>query len=139
MYIKRKTFSDKKKKRINLDSQLIGDSFEIKPLSIDLGRSRANKLDKQGKSDSEIIKGAAKYGTIGGALGRGTTSALTAIPVLGLVGVTGTKNLAKGAAISGAIGAGLGAAIGRGEAKRDTKDRLRRRKLIERYVDKNTK
>lgn len=68
MYIKRKTFSEKKKKRIKLsDPMIVEDTPENTPLSVFLGRGRADELDRRGKSESEVIKGAAKYGAIGGA------------------------------------------------------------------------
>lgn len=82
-----------------------------------IAKGEADKADKEGADDKEIVRRAKKKGLEVGALTGAAIGGLTA--------------LKTGSAIPVVVGAGLGALGGRNAAGVNTKDRLRKRALKE--------
>lgn len=124
---KERYYSEKKKKKnkISLDKvdshRGLGRSLLIGgvpgALGAYTGKSAANKADKEGKSDEEIVEAASKRGRKAGAILAGAVGAAGAAPQL--IKVYGGK---KGA---------LGAAAGHFGAKKNAKERLKKRAYME--------
>lgn len=126
---KESLFSERKEKRVKLSNieshRGLGRSLALGgfggAVGGYLGKREADKLDRQGKSDEEIIEGASekggKIGAIAGALQNGAISAAANRSLgMGLVG-----------AASGAVGGGLGGYLG---ARKNTKKRLSERRRL---------
>lgn len=133
-------YSEKKKKKKNkisldkVDSHRgLGRSLLIGgvpgALGAYTGKSAANKADKEGKSDEEIVEAASKKGRKAGAILGGAAGTIYAAPQL--IKVYGGKKGALGAAAAGALSAGFGAAAGHFGAKKNTKERLKKRAYME--------
>lgn len=103
------------------------------------GKKYANRLDREGKTDDEIKRGATKRGAI---VGAGTGAALGGLTGLG-IGMLANKNL-KDLGISGmfkkslaatalgraAVAGGFGALGGALGAKKNTEERIRNRQAL---------
>lgn len=102
-----------------------------------VGKKAANKADKEGKSDEEILKAAKKEGrNAGGASAAGLGAAITLKNLKKIEKLSDSKlnNKAKLAIVgtSAAITGALGALGGKNAASVNTKDRLAKRSLKER-------
>ena len=126
-------FSEKeenKQKKISLDKIESTKGFDLYPETKSIYKSIevANKLDKQGKSDKEIIKGASKRGALSGGVYNGAVVGAALTPATLKLLIEGEKRLAAGVAIGGtATGAALGALRGYKGAKKNIEARLERR------------
>lgn len=89
-------------------------------------KEAADKADREGKSDEEIVEAATKKGRRIGAIAGGATGALAGANYLAL----GKKGIipALGATVGGT---GLGALGGHLGAKKNAKERLKKRKLAD--------
>lgn len=93
-----------------------------------VGSRRADELDRQGKSDREILRGASdRAALVGSGLGAGLGAGTAALYATkrGLRFGEAARGIASTAAIGGAL-AGLGSYFG---AKKNTKERLNQRDL----------
>lgn len=92
------------------------------------GKMKANKLDKEGKSDKEILEGASKHGAkVGAGLGAGLIAGKAISEAIAYP--KGMKKLAvSGNLVPAALVSGFGALGGYLGAKKNTKTRLEKRK-----------
>ena len=90
-------------------------------------KKEADKADREGKSDEEIVEAATKKGRRIGAIAGGATGALAGanyLAALGKKGIIPALGATAGAAGWGALGGHLG-------AKKNAKERLKKRKLAD--------
>ena len=129
-YFSEKEENKQKKRKISLDKIESDKGFDFYPETKSIYKSIevANKLDKQGKSDKEIVKGAAKRGALSGGVYNGAVVGAALTPATLKLLIEGEKRLAAGVAIGGtATGAALGALRGYKGAKKNIEARLKRR------------
>ncbi len=125
----------------------LGDPFGV---GVSAGVKKANKLDEEGKSDEEILRGAKKAAAKKGALVNGALTGGTLGTLGGLAGAAASYYLTKGkikpahvlkgagigAAVGAGVGAGAGATGGYFGAKKNTEDRLAKRKALQEEINK---
>lgn len=142
-HYKYKHFSEDGNKRVGLNSieshRGGGRSIVIGGIPGLIGMSRGKKVadraDKEGKSDTQILKESSRAGAKTGALAGGIGGAIggVGIPLI-TSAVTGGRvsaaRLAKNAVSSGLVGAGLGSLGGYLGAKKNTRVRLEKRRSI---------
>lgn len=100
-----------------------------------VGSRRADELDRQGKSDREIIRGAGdRAALVGAGLGTGLGAGTAAFYASkrGLRFGEASRGIASAAAIGGAL-AGLGSYFG---ARKNTNERLKQRDLEDYHFEK---
>ncbi len=100
-----------------------------------VGSRRADELDRQGKSDREIIRGASsRAALVGSGLGAGLGAGAAALYAAkrGLRLGEASRGIASSAAIGGAL-AGLGSYYG---ARKNTKERLNQRDLEDYHFER---
>lgn len=136
-FAEKKDKSKKKKRRALEDveshrglgrSILLGGPSPAGALGGFLGKKKADQLDKEGKSDKEILEGASKHGA---KMGAGVGAGLIAGKAIGeaIASPKGMKKLAiSGNIVPAAVVGGFGALGGYLGAKKNTKTRLEKRK-----------